>query len=196
MGAVVWPRWPFRMRCRPSEGLHSMGAVVWPRWPFRMRCRLLERMMRCRLLERMHSVGAVVWPPWPFQHRLSSTVAHLLSDARSSELRCIKKKSKSKSFYCTCTIILCSTVALLYPGTWRGSGKKMNTEIRYCITVYCIFLIFIYRSILYIIYIYDDTLALSVPVIDTYIVYDIYNMRSALLLFFSLLSAFHILYTV
>ena len=33
-GAVVWPRWPFRMRCRPSNHMHSVSAVVWPRWTF------------------------------------------------------------------------------------------------------------------------------------------------------------------
>ena len=34
-GAVVWPRWPFRMRCRPSKRMHSvrcssLASVVFP----------------------------------------------------------------------------------------------------------------------------------------------------------------------
>ena len=71
--AVVWSRWPCRMRCRPSNSMHSMSAAVWPRWSFRMRCRPSER---------MHSVSAVVWPRFPFRHRHSSLAAH--SSARSS----------------------------------------------------------------------------------------------------------------
>ena len=34
LGAVVWPRLSFRMRCRPSETVHLKGAVVWPRVVF------------------------------------------------------------------------------------------------------------------------------------------------------------------
>ena len=57
---AVWPRWPFRMRCRPSERMHSLGAGVWPRWSFRVRCRPSET---------VHSLGAVVWPRWSFRMR-------------------------------------------------------------------------------------------------------------------------------
>jgi hypothetical protein len=53
VGAVVWPRWPFRLRCRASKRRQysSSAVVVWPRRPSRMRCRPSERVY--------HSTGAL-----------------------------------------------------------------------------------------------------------------------------------------
>ena len=83
LGAVVWPRWPFRVRCRPSEagafsGCSSLASVAFPdalqtigRSAF-FECSSLASVAFPGALQTIgdvHSMGAVVWPRWPFRMR-------------------------------------------------------------------------------------------------------------------------------